>query len=39
MKYQIQLSFDTKEQRNAWVNLIRTCMARMEEISMELDEE
>ena len=39
MKYQIHLTFDNKETRNAWVKLIHACMARMETIEMEWDEE
>ncbi len=34
-EYEIHLKFHTKEQRNAWVKLIRQCIAQMELIEEE----
>jgi len=35
MKWKIHLTFATKEQRNAWVDLIRIAADRMDEIRLE----
>lgn len=35
MSYELRLKFDTKEQRDAWVRLVRVAVAHMERMEEE----